>query len=184
MTKTKAKVLIEFYSVRIFLYLIVFGAIFTHAYLIGKIEESVSVLVSYSLLRWSFPTTWHHKKTLNCAIYSILIFTALNTLALPFTISLFSAVILSLLLTYGLYKLQVLIDNQIVVRNFCTDNCTEQELLQRCREVGLSEENTALAIEFFIKKTKQSIIADRLCVEEHAISTRKLRLKQKLNKNI
>ena len=66
---------------------------------------------------------------------------------------------------------------------FNTDNCTEEELIARCKELRFSEENTLLAIEFFIKKTKQSEIADKLCVEEHAISTRKLRLKKKLNKN-
>lgn len=74
-----------------------------------------------------------------------------------------------------------LINSQVIMRNFCIDKCTEIELIERCKEVGLSEENTMLAVEFFIKKTKQSEIAKRLCVEEHAISTRKLRLKQKLN---
>lgn len=182
MTKTKMKVLIEFYAVRIFLYVIILGSIFTYTYFIGKTSEGIALFISYTFFRWCFPTTWHDKKTLNCTIYSILIFSALNKLALPFAISILSTVVLSLLLTYGLYKLQVLIDNQIIVRNFCTDNCTEQELLERCKEIGLSEENTKLAIEFFIKKTKQSEIAKALCVEEHAVSTRKLRLKQKLNK--
>jgi hypothetical protein len=106
----------------------------------------------------------------------------LDSLALPFTVSILSTVILSLLLTYGLYKLQVLIDNQIIVRNFCTDNCTEHELLKRCFEVGLSEENTKLAIEFFIKKTQQSKIADELCINRKSVQIRKKRLKQKLNK--
>lgn len=181
--KAKTKVLIEFYFVRAFLYFIIFGIIFTHAYLIGKIGEGIAILIAYSLLRWCFPTTWHHKKTLNCAVYSIIIFTTLDRLALPFAISILSSVVLALALTYGLYKLQVLIDNQIVIRHFCTDNCTEQELLERCREINLSEENTKLAIEFFIKKTKQSIIADELCINEKSVQIRKKRLKEKLNKN-
>lgn len=180
--KTRAKILIEFYSVRVLLYLVILGSIFAYTYFIGKVGEGVTVLISYSFLRWCFPTTWHHKKTLNCTIYSILIFCTMNSLALPFAVSLLSSVVLSLTLTYGLYKLQVLVDNQIIYKNFCTDNCTEAELLERCREIKLSEENTKLAVEFFIKKTKQSEIAKNLCVEEHAVSTRKLRLKQKLNK--
>jgi hypothetical protein len=180
--KAKTKVLIEFYLVRAFIYLIIFGSIFVHAYLIGKVQQGITILIAYSLLRWTFPTTWHHKKTLNCAVYSVTIFITLDSLSLPFEVSILSSVVLALALTYGLYKLQVLIDNQIIVRNFCTDNCTEQELIDRCKEIHLSEENTKLAVEFFIKKTKQSEIASRLCVEEHAVSTRKLRLKQKLNK--
>lgn len=67
-------------------------------------------------------------------------------------------------------------------KEFSVDACTEEELVERCKELRLSEENTRLAVEFFIKKTKQSKIADELRVEEHAVSTRKLRLKHKLNK--
>lgn len=38
-------------------------------------------------------------------------------------------------------------------RPFDIDSCTESELRRRCRERGLSAENTELAIEFFVKKT-------------------------------
>lgn len=66
-------------------------------------------------------------------------------------------------------------------KDFSTDTCTEDELLARCKELRFSEENTNLAVEFFIKKTKQSDIADKLCIEEKSVQTRKRRLKQKLN---
>lgn len=180
--KAKTKVLIEFYFVRTFLYFLIFSTIFTHAYLVGKVGEGITMLIAYSLLRWCFPTTWHHKKTLNCAVYSIMIFTTLNNLALPFAVSILSSVVLALALTYGLYKLQVLLDNQTVIRYFCTDDCTEEELLARCKEIHLSEENTKLALEFFVKKTKQSKIADDLCINEKSVQIRKKRLKEKLNK--
>lgn len=65
---------------------------------------------------------------------------------------------------------------------FNTETCTEQQLIVRCRELHFSEENTKLAIEFFIKKTKQSKIADELCINEKSVQTRKQRLKEKLNK--
>jgi oligoribonuclease (3'-5' exoribonuclease) len=66
-------------------------------------------------------------------------------------------------------------------KDFNTDTCTKDELIARCRELGLNEENTNLAIEFFIKKTKQSELADKLCVDEKSIQQSKRRLKQKLN---
>lgn len=178
----RVKVLIEFYSVRILLYIAIFGSIFTYTYFIGKVGEGITVLIAYSLLRWCFPTTWHHKKTLNCTIYSILIFCVMNTLALPFAVSLLSSVVLSLALTYGLYKFQVLVDNQIIKRNFDVDNCTEEELVARCKELKMKEENIKLAIDFFIKRRKQSEIANELCVDEASIRIRKYRLKDKLNK--
>lgn len=65
---------------------------------------------------------------------------------------------------------------------FSVDSCTEKELYNRCREVGLSQDNIELAFEFFIKKTKQSVIADQLCINEKSVQTRKQRLKEKLNK--
>lgn len=67
-------------------------------------------------------------------------------------------------------------------KEFNTETCTEKQLIERCRELHFSEENTNLAIEFFIKKTKQSKIADDLCINEKSVQTRKQRLKEKLNK--
>lgn len=67
-------------------------------------------------------------------------------------------------------------------KEFNTETCTKQQLIARCQELHFSEENTKLAIEFFIKKTKQSKIADELCICEKSVQTRKQRLKEKLNK--
>lgn len=64
---------------------------------------------------------------------------------------------------------------------FDTDTCTLDELLSRCNELHLSKDNTDLAVEFFIHKTKHSIIADRLCIDEKSVVMRKMRLKRKLN---
>ncbi len=64
---------------------------------------------------------------------------------------------------------------------FNVDFCSRDELLARCAEIGLSQFNTDLAVEFFICKTKQSILADKFCVEEKSITQHKLRLKKKLN---
>ena len=183
MSKTKLKILIEFYSVRISLYIIIFGSIFAYSFLIGKIGEGIAVIISYSALRWCFPTTWHHKKTLNCTLYSILIFCVMNTLALPFTVSLLSSVVLSLALTYGLYKFQVLCDNQIIKRNFDVDNCTEQELVERCREIKIKPENIALAIEFFINRKSRKELAQKYCIEEESVKQKKRRMKNQLNNN-
>lgn len=66
---------------------------------------------------------------------------------------------------------------------FNVEKCSMAELLKRCHEVNLSERNTELAIEFFIYKTKQSILADRLCIDEKSVQMRKQRLKEKLNRN-
>ena len=65
--------------------------------------------------------------------------------------------------------------------SFDVDFCTKEELINRCAELNFSKENTELAIKFFIEKTKQSLIADELCIDEKSVQERKRRLKQKLN---
>lgn len=67
-------------------------------------------------------------------------------------------------------------------KTFNTETCTLDELVSRCNELHFSEENTNLAVEFFIKKTKQSLIADMLCIQETSVAIKKIRLKEKLNK--
>lgn len=64
---------------------------------------------------------------------------------------------------------------------FDVNTCTENELRKRCEELHFSYDNTELAVEFFIRKTKQSIIADKLCIDEKSVAMRKHRLKHKLN---
>ena len=65
-------------------------------------------------------------------------------------------------------------------RPFDIGSCTESELRRRCRERGLSAENTELAVEFFVKKTRHGELADRLCIAEKSVTTKKNRMKELL----
>lgn len=100
----------------------------------------------------------------------------------------FAAIILTALLTgkyietIGLFiSFVALLKELTKPKPFSVDTCTENELIARCKELRLSEENTNLAVEFFIKKTKQSIIANKLCIDEKSVQRKKTRLKAKLN---
>ena len=76
------------------------------------------------------------------------------------------------------YKLKEKLETEKV---FNTETCTKEELIARCQELKLSKDNIELAIKFFIDKTKQSEIANELCVDEKSVQMRKRRLKKKLN---
>lgn len=65
--------------------------------------------------------------------------------------------------------------------SFDVDNCTKEQLLERCKELKMSDDGIELAIELFINKTKQSVIADKLCIEEKSVQQHKRRLRKKLN---
>jgi DNA-binding NarL/FixJ family response regulator len=64
---------------------------------------------------------------------------------------------------------------------FDVDNCTKEQLISRCKDLKLSNDAIELAIELFINKTKQSIIADKMCIEEKSVQQHKRRLRKKLN---
>ncbi len=174
---------IKFRLFQAYHYGIFFFALAIMAFLTGKYLETCGMFVSFFALRYTFEKTWHSKSFKICILVSVLIFVIAITFVPNKNTSLLSCVVFGLIIDYLAYKYKDYEDIRLELNKpFNVDTCTEAELLTRCREIGLSEENTNLAIEFFIKKTKQRTIAEMLCVEEHAISTRKLRLKQKLNK--
>ena len=165
-------------------YGIVFATIALMATVTGKFVETIGLFASFVVLRNEFGKTWHSKSFWRCILISCIVFVVAIGFVPNKGVSILACIAFGLCIDYIAYKYKDYDDLRCqLAKPFCVDTCTTDELLTRCREIGLSKENTELAIEFFIKKTKQSEIAEMLCVEEHAVSTRKLRLKKKLNKN-
>lgn len=111
--KFKKKVLAELYFARVFLYLVFISAQIVIAYFLERILELAIILISYTLLRWCYPKTWHHKQVLYCLLYSVAFFMILQRLSLPLSVSLFSGIVISILFTYYLYKFQCVLDAKI-----------------------------------------------------------------------
>lgn len=111
--KFKKKVLAELYFARVFLYLVFISAQLVIAYFLERILELAIILISYTLLRWCYPKTWHHKQVLYCLLYSVAFFMILQRLSLPLSVSLFSGIVISILFTYYLYKFQCVLDAKI-----------------------------------------------------------------------
>lgn len=162
-------------------------AVFSIALLFGKILECLIILSSYFLLRYKFDKTFHSANMWICIALSILMCWAMIAVTLPISVSILSGVVVGLIDCYLLYKVRDYFDMRDEIaeiykpKPFNVNTCTEAELLERCQELRLSQENTELAIDFFIRKIKQSVIADKLCVDEKSVTMRKQRLKQKLN---
>lgn len=157
----------------------------------GKWIEGVVFFFCHWFIREQFPKQYHHIVPAMCRLITSLIFFFGVSFILPLGLSLVSAIPINYFIGWvGFTKKQAdyyelkyfrLKEKLEQKREFSTDNCTETELIARCNELRLSEETTKLAIEFFIKKTKQSELADKLCIEEKSVQTSKRRLKQKLN---
>lgn len=167
-------------------------AIFLPAWLLNKWAEAVFFFMCHWVIREQYPKQYHHILPATCRVITGAVFFFGVCFVLPRDLSLLSAIPINYFvgwvgftkkqadtyeLKYNRLKEQLEKDNE-----FDVETCTEEQLFERCREIGLSQENTELAFEFFVKKTKQSVIADELCINEKSVQTRKKRLKQKLNK--
>lgn len=64
---------------------------------------------------------------------------------------------------------------------FNVDACSKEELIMRCKKLKFSSSQTELCIALFIDKTKQSVLADKLCIDEKSVAQQKYRFKQRLN---
>lgn len=167
-------------------------AIFLPAFIFDKWREAIFFFICHWLIRQQFSKQYHHIIPAMCRLITSVVFFFGVSFVLPMEYSFLSAIPINYFIgwvgftkkqadTYEL-KYNRLKEKLEKNKEFNTDTCTEQQLIARCRELHFSEENTKLAIEFFIKKTKQSKIADELCINEKSVQTRKQRLKEKLNK--
>ena len=75
---------------------------------------------------------------------------------------------------------QRLLEELSTPKPFNIENCTREEMIDRCREIGLNAENTELALKFFVERISLWEIAKDLNIEYDSANMRKKRLKKKL----
>lgn len=172
----------------------ILGLLFGYAILIGKPIEFALIFLPYFITKGFYARQWHSKSLKQCFILSLVIFAFFTTVTLPSEYSITFAAVVGLLAAYISYHAGVIqfklrdyayieprYNELIAPHPFNTETCTESELIDRCRQLRFSDENTELAVEFFIRKTPHKVIADRLFVDEKSVTTRKKRMKAKLN---
>lgn len=194
--KAKTKINIKYYTRLIGGYFIFFAIIFGIGLLLGKLLETAFIVCGYFATRFVMPKIKHFNTTFKCIFATSLTFLlAIAIMTIPKNISVVWSIgigaVIPLIMyaecllfekkKYDYVQLETFYENAIKPKPFNVDTCTEAELLERCSELRLSQENTELAVEFFIRKTKQSILAEKYCVDEKSITRRKIRLKEKLN---
>lgn len=182
---------------------LIIGLLVGFSILIGKPIEFLFIFVPYFISKNFYTEQFHSKSLKQCFIFSLLVFSFATLAAIPSKYSILFSVLIGCAIAFISYKVGIVqrklndydyIEpryNQLVefykkateAKSFNTDDCTEDELIARCNELHFSKENTDLAIAFFIHKTKHSIIADKLCIDEKSVVMRKMRLKRKLNKD-
>lgn len=190
-TSTKLKIE-KFFTEQLWQLLIVIAFLFMSAFIFDKYIESILFCISHHLIRCAFKKQFHSGKTAVCLTFTIGIAWIGISNTLPLELSIVSSIPICFIISFLGFIAQDRLDLYIVNKElkqklenkgeFNTDTCTKDELIARCKELGFSQETTNLAIEFFINKTKQSKLADNLCINEKSIQQNKRRLKKKLNK--
>lgn len=173
---------------RISAFLVVLVVLIGYSLHLSRHIEFVLIFLPYFVSKGWYQKQYHSKSLKQCCLISIMVFAFAVTMVVPQNFSMCCSFAVGTSIAYGSSKIADInerlekYDKLIEQKPFSVDNCTEKELLERCQELKLSEENTRLAVHFFVKKTKQSIIAEELCIDEHSVTVRKRRLKKQLNK--
>ena len=181
---------------------IILGLLTGFSWLIGKPIEFLCVFLPYFATKGLYTRQFHARSLKECFTLSLIVFGFVTISCIPHKTSLMYAVLIGLAIAFisckiGNVQLKLkdyeyieprynwllrFYTEETEERPFDVENCTEEELKDRCKALHLSDENTELAIEFFVRKTKHKIIAERLCIDEKSVTTRKKRLKAKLNR--
>ena len=180
---------------------IILGLLLGFSWLVGKPIEFLCVFLPYFATKGLYARQFHARSLKECFTLSLIVFGFVTISCIPHETSLMYSVLIGLAIAFISCKIgdvQLKLKDYEYIeprynwllrfyteatdeRPFDVDDCTEEELKDRCKALHLSEENTELAIEFFVRKTKHKIIAERLCIDEKSVTTRKKRLKAKLN---
>ena len=193
MKNTKAIILrlkIEkFIKEQLWQHALVLSIIALFAWFFDKEIEAVCFCLAHLVLRPKMEKQYHKDTTRGCLMLTAAIIFFGTLFSIPIGSTLLVSVPLAFLVAWVGYIVQDRIDLQLEnkrLRNkankpFNPETATETEPVERCRRCGLSAENTVLAVEFFIKKTPHKILADRLFIDKKSVTTRKKRMKAKLN---
>ena len=180
---------------------IIIGLLVGFSWLIGKPIEFLFIFFPYFLTKGLYTRQFHSRSLKECFSLSLVVFALALMVCAPSKASITFSVALGLAIAFISYKAGVIqfklkdyeyiepryndlvafYENATKSKPFDINTCTEGELRERCAKLRFSQDNTELAVEFFIKKTKHSIIADKLCIDEKSVTRRKMRLREKLN---
>lgn len=145
-------------------YGIVFSAIILVSALTGKYIEAIAFFVAFVSLRYAFAKTYHSNSFWKCIFISIVILDISILFTPNKNISLLACIIFGLLVDYVSYKYKDYLDIcESVNKPFSIHNCTEIELVARCKSHNYDELKTQIAVKFFVQKQKPKDVWRWLC---------------------
>lgn len=122
-------------------YLCILVTLFLIAFLVRKTLQFAAILVSYTISRFVYPTTWHANTPRTCFYTTIATFITAFVVALPFDISFFTSVIVGNAISILLFIVELALDRikQPLAEPLNIYALDEDSLRTYGRSVGLSE---------------------------------------------
>ena len=158
--------MIGFYIFKYSMYVFVVGCIGLAAYLNDKIVASIFLFGCYLLLRGLTPKTFHHNNFFWCVFWSIVMFYVAIPMTLPLYVSILSSIVVGCIIDLILYYIQDYIDFRIKeeeAKRFNIDTCTTEELIEKCKIKGFSQQDIDQCIIIFKSGLKGENLYNKLC---------------------
>ena len=145
--KVTTKIKLKLFLFDLTFELIVNSVILTIAYFSNKIVETLLFYLAWRVIRFAVPKIFHFKgKTplmsiLGCMVCSCLVFGVAIQLMLPISISIFSSVLVGMLMNFIIYKIQDYLDlkKEVAKETINIYKMTEDELRKYAISKHLSE---------------------------------------------
>ena len=152
----------------------------------------VFLFISFVSLRYTYKNqiTYHNKSTKKCIALSILLFvvSALPLMIINMKVSLIFSVPIAMGMTWFLHEmgLKQNYEKELLElkkpKFFDVKGCTLEELLNRCRELGLKTNQVNFCIDAFVNRLTILELADKYCLEIQSVKNKKQTYKNKLRK--
>lgn len=177
-------------------YAIFFISIFTigvlYSFIAGSAIGMPILFVAFISLRYRYKdnVTYHNMSTKKCIALSILLFvvSALPLMIINMKVSLIFSVPIAMGMTWFLHEmgLKQNYEKELLElkkpKFFDVKGCTLEELLNRCRELGLKTNQVNFCIDAFVNRLTIPELADKYCLEIQSVKNKKQTYKNKLRK--
>lgn len=159
-----------------------FLTVYSIAFLNDHAVEFLFIFLSFQFNRAVFGKSYHADKLSKCTLLTLVIFYFLTSGVFPLNISLFSAPLFGVYLSYVLNQIQELIDNQNVPKPFVKkklrdqildilgDRLSEEEIEKICIQKGLSIKISE-TVYLYLTNSKDDV-ADILGIESTTVIRR------------
>lgn len=154
----------------------------------NKLIELIVMLLIFWIGRKILCKSWHSDDLWKCSTITFVSFYILTLVPfVSFEISLLAGISLSAMFVFILYKLAEFEENygklkDIYNRFYSFDlmKCTENEILERCKIVGMSKDDTSIVLDIFYHQIPIKELSKKLHMTTNSLRNKKTKLKKRL----